>query len=163
MFKNYLKTAFRSLWKHKGISFINILGLGLATGISLLLILTASFELSFDNFHEHKDQLFRVYMEVQRAQGRERGTAMPAPLKPSLENEIPHVVHASRYMDHSSVLEKGDVQYDLMIRAVDQEFFDMFSFDIIKGVPTEALSDLSYIVLTEKNSRKDFWGRRPDQ
>ena len=161
MFKNYLKTAMRSLWKHKGISFINILGLGLATGISLLLILTASFELSFNNFHEKKDQLYRVFMEVHRAQGLERGTAMPAPLKSSLETEIPHIEQASRYMDHSSILEKEDMQYDLMIRAVDEEFLSMFSFEVLEGIPSEVLSDLSYIVLTEKTAEKIFGDEDP--
>lgn len=161
MIKNYFKTALRSLWKHKGISFINILGLGLATGISLLLILTASFELSFDNFHENKEELYRVFMEVQRVEGIDRGTVMPAPLRPSLEAELPHIVNSSRYMDHSSILEKDAIQFDLMTRAVDKEFLEMFSFELTSGNPAEALGDLSYIVLTEKTAERIFGDKDP--
>ena len=51
MLKNYLKIALRHLWKHKLFSGINIFGLGAAIGASLLLMLTALQQFSFDSFH----------------------------------------------------------------------------------------------------------------
>ena len=46
MFKNYLKIAFRALWKNKGYSAINILGLatGLATCLLIMLYVWDEFE-----------------------------------------------------------------------------------------------------------------------
>ena len=39
MIKNYIKIAFRNLWKQKGFSAINILGLSLGMACSLLILL----------------------------------------------------------------------------------------------------------------------------
>jgi putative ABC transport system permease protein len=52
MFKNYFKTAWRSLWKNKFYSLVNISGLavGLATGIMLLMWVQK--ELSYDKLNK---------------------------------------------------------------------------------------------------------------
>ncbi len=156
MLRNYLKTALRNLWKHKGISLVNILGLGLAFGISLLLILTAFFEFSFDSFHQNEDRIFRVYKEVQRLDKLEKGTAMPAPLKPALDAELPDIEYSVRHVDHSSIIEWEKDQFDLMVRAVDQEFFQLFTFPLLRGSKEEVLSGLNHIVLTEKTAKRIF-------
>ena len=60
MLKNYLKITLRSLWKHKVYAVINLLGLsfGLAAGLFILLFVID--EISFDNFHEKSDRIYRV-------------------------------------------------------------------------------------------------------
>ena len=161
MIRNYIKTALRNLWKHKGISLINILGLGMAIGISLLLILTAFFEFSFDSFHQEKNRIFRVYKIVHQMDGVEKGTTMPAPLQPSLKEELPDIEHAIRYMNQSAILLQEDKQHDLMLRAVDKDFFQVFTFPLVSGTPAKALSDLNHIVLTEKAAKRIFGEEDP--
>ena len=52
MLKNYLKIAFRNLWKQKIYSFINILGLAVGMAACLLIYLFIDNELGFDRFHQ---------------------------------------------------------------------------------------------------------------
>ena len=52
MLKNYLKTAFRYLWRNKGYSLINILGLAVGVACCLLITIYVRDEMGFDKFHE---------------------------------------------------------------------------------------------------------------
>ena len=60
MLKNYFKTAFRNLRRHKSNSFINIAGLAVGFAAFLLICLIIQYEESFDDFHANKDQIYRV-------------------------------------------------------------------------------------------------------
>jgi putative ABC transport system permease protein len=60
MWKNYLKIAWRNLLRKKGYSFINIVGLGKGMACCALIFMFVQDELSYDNYHEHKDRIFRV-------------------------------------------------------------------------------------------------------
>ena len=51
MFKNYLKSALRNLYKHKGYSLINIIGLAIGMACCLLILLYVRHELSYDAYH----------------------------------------------------------------------------------------------------------------
>ena len=50
MIRNYLKIAFRNLWKNKLFSFINIMGLGLAIPFALMALMQLQGSFEFDNF-----------------------------------------------------------------------------------------------------------------
>ncbi|MEJ7678100.1 MAG: ABC transporter permease [Segetibacter sp.] len=60
MFKTFLKTAFRNLWKNKAFSFINIMGLALGLACSLLIMLWVSDEHKADAFHKNGSQLYSI-------------------------------------------------------------------------------------------------------
>jgi len=60
MFKNYLKTAWRALWKRKIFSAINVLGLAIGISASLVIYLIASYNLSFDKFEKDNDRIYRL-------------------------------------------------------------------------------------------------------
>jgi putative ABC transport system permease protein len=63
MFRNYLKTAFRNLWKNKTASAINIWGLTIGLTCCLLIALYIQHEVSYDNFETNGDRIVRVIME----------------------------------------------------------------------------------------------------
>jgi len=56
MFKNYLKVALRSLWKNKGFSAINIIGLAIGLAVCLLIVLYVVDELSYDKYNKNADR-----------------------------------------------------------------------------------------------------------
>ena len=60
MLLNYIKVAFRNLWKNKGFSAINIFGLAIGLATCLLIILFVLDELSYDRFHTHGAHIYRV-------------------------------------------------------------------------------------------------------
>ena len=63
MFRNYLKTAIRSLSRNKGYAAINIIGLSLGIAACLLIGIYILHELSFDKFHSNANRIARVTME----------------------------------------------------------------------------------------------------
>jgi putative ABC transport system permease protein len=64
MIKNYLKIAFRNLWRHGVFSFINIMGLVVGMTACFLIFLYVRFELSHDSFHRKADCIYRVVSDI---------------------------------------------------------------------------------------------------
>ncbi|MBC7893061.1 MAG: ABC transporter permease, partial [Sphingobacteriaceae bacterium] len=154
MFRNYLKIALRTLWKHKSHTLINVLGLSLAFCCGLLLFLTAIHELSYDSFHANRDQIFKVYNQTGPDQ---TATPMPAPLTPALRREYPgEISHLARVVDGGGYLRAGSKELEKNVRFVDADFFRMFSFPFKKGSAETALEDLSGVVLTEHVAKELF-------
>src|ERR1700760_4255306 len=60
MIKNILKTAFRSFWKHKVFTLINIIGLSIGISASLVIYLIVHYDFTFDKFHKDSDRIYRV-------------------------------------------------------------------------------------------------------
>ena len=107
MLKNYLKTSFRNLLRHKSYTFINVLGLtvGLVTSISILLWIID--ELSFDRFHSNADRIFKVLVNNTYSDGKiETYPATPAKLKDVIVQEIPEVELAAQYSFETELLVK---------------------------------------------------------
>ena len=95
MLRNYCKIALRNLWKHKSFTVINIVGLAVAFGATLLLSLTAFHELSFDHFHEHKTRFTRyTWRRIARGYGEQHRAD---PFCPGPTAEFPDLAHVSRF------------------------------------------------------------------
>ena len=91
MFKNYLKTAFRNIWKTKGYSFLNIFGLAVGIACAGFIFLWVENELSFDHNNDKKDQLYQV-RENQAYDGKTYTfSATPGLLGPVMKDEIPGI------------------------------------------------------------------------
>ncbi len=58
MFRNYLKIAFRNLWRTKGFSFINITGLAIGMASAILILLWIQNEMSYDRVPQERDPIF---------------------------------------------------------------------------------------------------------
>jgi putative ABC transport system permease protein len=159
MLRNYLKIAFRTLWKHKTHSLINVVGLAVAFATCLLLFLTASFQLSFDRFHQHADRIFLLYTTATNRDGVEqKSSSMAYPISPALRAEFPDIVGISRIRWGSGGVRYGDKTFSKMIRTCDPDFLTMFSFPMRTGNPRTALADLSNMVISE-NMAKDVFGK----
>src|SRR5690242_7400144 len=97
MFRNYFKTAWRTLWKNKGFSFINIFGLAMGISCSLLIFLFVKDEVSYDRFHKDADNIYRVVKDFINDDGSLIPDATtPAPLAPAMQREMPEVVAITR-------------------------------------------------------------------
>ena len=59
MFKNYLKIALRNLIKNKLYSLINVSGLAVGMASVLLIGLYVQDELSFDQYHQKGERIYR--------------------------------------------------------------------------------------------------------
>ena len=69
MFFNYIKSAFRHLYKYRFFTIINTIGLALGLAVSILLFLYIRFELSYDKFHKNHEGIYRIVSYVQKPDG----------------------------------------------------------------------------------------------
>lgn len=161
MIQNYFKIAIRILQKNKMYSLINILGLSVAFLCSTLLFLNATHELSFDGFYPDKEQIYKIYHYSRTTTGEERTGSMAMPVAPTVKSEISQVEYATRYIASNSGLEYNNKKLDLQINLIDEDFFKVFSTEIVKGNKLNPLHDLGNAVITEYAASRIFGNEDP--
>jgi putative ABC transport system permease protein len=165
MWKNHFRIAFRNLRKHKGYSFINIAGLAIGIACCLLILLLVREELSFDRFHEHKDQIYRVIVQQpgQYYMGTDYLAVTPAPLAHALKEEFPEVIRATRINQSNNVImsAKDKRFYEDGFLWADDHFFDVFTFPFLRGDQSKALSEPYSVVISERMAHKYFGDEDP--
>ncbi|TVZ25839.1 ABC-type lipoprotein release transport system permease subunit [Gillisia sp. Hel_I_86] len=152
MIRNYLKIAWRSLWKEKTFSSLNVFGLSVAFGAAILLSIYSFFELSYNKFHENADNIYQVYHTEYTPKGPEAGIANPLPFAAALKEEVPGVEKITRFNGGGVLASIGDNQVRLQSAFVDPEFFSIFTFPVLKG-NKNPVSDKSEVALTEKAAK----------
>ena len=63
MLGNHLRVAWRSLWNHKGYTFVNVLGLAIGMACCGLILRYVQYEFGFDRFHSNADRIYRLTRE----------------------------------------------------------------------------------------------------
>src|ERR1700722_14659443 len=106
MLRNYLKTAFRSLWKNKGFSAINILGLAIGLATCLLILIYVTDELSYDRFNLNADRIYRVENDIRFGGNSMTLAVAPAPAGPTLLRDYPEVEKETRFRTNGGRLVK---------------------------------------------------------
>jgi putative ABC transport system permease protein len=165
MFTNYLKVAVRNILRRKGYSFINIVGLGLGLSCCLLIFQFVAREFSFDRFNVNFSNLYRVTETTLRSGSTE--TLWGYALGPTLAQEVPEVVRFTRIhpdYDEPIISSKEDPNRAFEENRafyVDPAFLQMFSYPLIEGNPTEALSESGTILVTQSTARKYFGSEDP--
>ena len=104
MFKNYLKTAFRSLLRNRTYAAINISGLAVGIAACLLIGIYILHELSFDKFHSKADRLVRVTMEYNNADAATRTALTGTKVGPEFVRVFPEVEAYARTMKSTRVI-----------------------------------------------------------
>ncbi len=168
MFRNYLKVALRNLGKRKGFTFINILGLAIGIACCLLITVYVFHELSYDQFHEKADRIYRVAQTTETSSKVEEGASTPFPLGPALQSDFSgQIDKAVRFFDmQEDVRTMINAETDESFRVdhfyvVDSTFFDVFTADLVRGNPQTVLNDPMSIVITEEQARRFFGDQNP--
>ena len=104
MIRNYFKTAFRNLLRHKTNSIINIAGLAVGFAAFLMIFLVIQFEQSFDNFHANRNNIYRVVRIGKNPVNREYRTGVPFPVTPTLRIDLPQLKNAAAIFDMNNVI-----------------------------------------------------------
>jgi len=166
MLRNYLKTAFRNLVRHKGFTFINIAGLALGLTACLLIGLFVYDELQYDKFLPEGDQVYRIYDDVTSPDGDETVLPTPPMFSTTLEESFPEVEQTVRILmqqfDGQNLVEWGEKRtYEQGQFFVDPGFFQIFQVPFKYGSPEKALDDPSSVVISDKFAEKVFGSKDP--
>jgi putative ABC transport system permease protein len=158
MFKNYLKVALRSLWKNKGYSAINIIGLAAGLGVCLLIVLYVADEWSYDRFNDKADRIYRLDADIYFNNTQFTASISPKPLAFTLAKECPQVEQMVRINYQNDILIKkgGDWIRDHHIAFADSTFFKVFSVPMVTGDPATALNEPNSIVIDESAAKRYF-------
>jgi putative ABC transport system permease protein len=158
MFKNYAIAAIRNLQRNKIYSAINILGLSFGLACAMLIILYVKDEVSYDRFNAKKNQLFRVTERVTDETGQEVWKTGKTGMVhgPAYKQDIPEIRKYVRIAKDDYVVRSGKNTFNQDIIFADDNFFNVFSFPLIYGNPSTALSDLNSMVITEGAAKRYF-------
>jgi putative ABC transport system permease protein len=165
MFKNYLKTTFRNLWKNKTFSLINIAGLSIGMAACLLIMQYASFQLSFDRFNKNAADIYRVTNDrFQNGKLIQHGTIMYSAIGKAMQDDYPEVINHMRVEPMGkNIIINGDKKIgDQEIIALDNSFFSMFSYPMAAGDTKTALVQPYNAVLTTKAAERLYGSRNGD-
>jgi putative ABC transport system permease protein len=152
------KTAFRSLWKNKTYSTLNILGLAIGIACAGLIFLWVEDEMTFDAVHVKKDRLYSVQVNLPLASNLFTMGSTPRPLAAALKREIPGIVNTARASDQGkhSLFSFGDKALYASGKYADPAIFNMFTLTFVQGSAQSAFAQLYSLVITESTARKFF-------
>lgn len=162
MLKNQLKIAFRNLMRNGTYSLINICGLTLGLASVLLIMTYVNHEMSYDQFHLDAERIYRVSETVPLGDDVKVIASTTYALAPNLRLDYPDLESTTFFSRPQStdVFYKENRFFENRIHFVDDEFFDVFSFDFVDGTP-EAIKGINTIVINESTARKYFGERSP--
>jgi putative ABC transport system permease protein len=161
MLRSYFTIALRNVRKQKGYAFINISGLAMGMAVCLLILLYVQDELSYDRFHEHAEDTYRLVLESRDG---ERSGTMSASLGPALAQENGEIQAAVRLFKHweAPLIARADEGFiEAAFYFADSSFFGVFSFPLRQGDAATALAAPFSVVLTESAARKYFGSANP--
>jgi len=161
MLKNYIKIAWRNIWKNKGFSFLNIFGLALGMAVTMLILLMVNHERNMDTFHKDLDQLYVLGNKGKWNDKTEVWFYTPKPLATAIQNNFPEIELTSRLLNSNDLLfSKGENSLIPSGAFIDPNYLEMFSFPLVEGNLATAFSNPMNIVITEATAKKLFGNKK---
>lgn len=155
MFKNYIQVALRNMIRHKLYAILNITGLSIGIACCILIFLFVRNELSYDEFHKNASNIYRVYV-TEAPPDRDAFTyaETPAPMASAMEQSFPDVERAVRILARNDIIRYQDQSFSERYHLADTDFFEVFTFPLIRGNPGDVLTTPNSVVLTESMASK---------
>ena len=156
MFKNYLTIAWRNILRQKGYAGINIIGLAIGIAACLLILQYVSFELSYEDFHEKRDRIYRVQQD--RYDNGKLSTQWAAgayAVSNSFKEAIPEIEDYVKLVGRDAVVTEVNNQPLKISKVfyVTNSFFDVFTYPLIEGNKEKALTEPFTAAISETIAR----------
>ena len=160
MILNYLNIFIYQLKHNKLFSFLNILGLSIGIAGLVFALLYWNDEHSYNAWNPEKENVYQVLVQL---------SDMPAVaensvrLKAYLENDpnVETIVYADNWYQKDKIVYNGKKELIDKIINVENGFFSLFPFEIIKGNAVSVLKDGSGIAISEDISKSLFGAENP--
>ena len=158
MLRHYVRQALRVLRKQRLYAVINVLGLSVALGVTVLIALFVHDEFTFDDWHEHADRIVRVDNVDLNPDGSvdEASPSHPFQLGVRIKEEHPDIEETVRFSDADVVIRIAGVMHQEEAMFADDTFFDVFTYVPVQGAIDTALDDPASMVLTETAAKRLF-------
>lgn len=162
MFRLNLTVAWRNLWKNKGYTLINILGLSIGMASCILIFLFIRYQFSFDEGYKNEDKIYRFVTDWKYDGHEDHSQGVPVPLVAAARNELAGLEKVSAIVKRGGIIHVKDhtgkeiIKQEQSVYYAEPDFFDIFNITLISGKPAQALSEPNTVVLSETMAEKFF-------
>ena len=165
MLRHYIKTALRSLRRHRSFTALNLAGLTLGLTAALLIAGFVWDEYQYDRNIPGGDRIYRVTTTTTNDHGTSENSVSPPVFAGLLQKEYPAVEQATRILSLSEFKQlfeaEGKQFYESDGLFVDSNFLSVFPLRFDRGTRTKALDDASSIVLSREMAARYFGSSDP--
>ncbi len=155
--------AIRVLLKNKFYSLLNILGLAVGLGVSMIIFLYVQSDLSYDKMHSEHERIYRVTSTYIIGGKADNFSVSSQFLPQALMTEYTEIENYVRMRPAGRVLFKyGDKNFfENGIFYADTSMFSVFDYELLVGDPATVLDNPNTIILTESLAKKHFGDEDP--
>ena len=163
MFKSFIKIAFRNIVRYNIFTLINVTGLAIGIASSLLIMLWVEDEMSYDKFYDNSENIYRLAFTGVFGNSEFNTVNTAAPTAAVLKNEYKEIADATRLLKGwSKQVSFGNKSFtEDKFMFADSNFFEVFSFKLILGEPSNVLNEPNRIVLTASTANRYFGKEDP--
>jgi len=162
VFANYLNIILRNINKNKIYSIINICSLAIGLASGMLVLLFVEQQLSFDEFHEKSDRIYRVITDAKDWKYKYTLSDISPVWGTILKQELPEIVEVTRICHVESLYGEFIIEHENKYFSeqnplfVDANIFNVFDIELKSGNPETALKEPRSIVLSEEMAKKYY-------
>lgn len=164
MFKNYLKTALRNLWKNKFYSSLNIMGLAIGLAVGIMILMWVIDEFSYDRFHRNSKNIYTVISNLPSGDNKQSFDYVPGSIAPYSLREVPGVQKAVRVTPNSDfrLLGYGEKEFvEKKMAYADPSIFTVFDFKLLKGNIKDPFPNNNAVIISSSTAKKYFGNEDP--
>lgn len=157
MFQHNLILTFRSYMRYKSAFVINLIGLASGLACTLLIYLWVNSELQVNQFHDKSDRIYQVVANNDFSSGISTNYATPALLPQTLAAAFPEVEYATTQSwtaDYTLSYKQTNIK--ALGQYAGEDYFHVFSYELLQGDKNEVLKDKSSIVISDNLAMKLF-------
>jgi putative ABC transport system permease protein len=162
MFRLNLKIALRNLWKNKGYTTINVLGLSVGMASCILIFLFIRFQFSYDEGYKNEDRIYRFVTDWKYNSFDDYSKGVAIPHVAAARNEMAGLEKVAAVFRAWGIFTVKDLKgkeiqkVDEMIFFTEPDFFDILSISWYSAKPGKSFSEPNTVVLSESMARKLF-------
>ncbi|MEO1259748.1 MAG: ABC transporter permease [Bacteroidota bacterium] len=163
MLKHFILIAFRNLKRHTTSSIINITSLSIGLTCALFIYFWVTDEMQVDQFHEKSNRLVQVLQNSPSPNGLETEPYTQGPLAKALADELPEIEYSASVIPYEwfegeqHILSDGGEKFFIANNQfASEDYFQLFSYELIYGDQAHVLTDENAIVISEELSNKLF-------
>ncbi|MEC7262681.1 MAG: ABC transporter permease [Bacteroidota bacterium] len=161
MFFNNLKIAWRSIFKNKLFSFINVIGLSIGLCAAMVIGAIVYYDFSFDKFHPDKERIYRIVSVFKSKDSEFSNRGVAIPLMHTFQEGVSGVEITAPFMN-ANFYKVQNREADLDFKngensiLADDAYFELFQYEWLAGDKASALSGPAQVVLSQKKAETYF-------
>lgn len=155
MIKHNFLVAYRNNMRNKGTFLINLIGLSTGLACVILIGLWVIDERSMDQFHLNDPHLYQVKNHLTFDNGIQTTHESSGGMAEMLKADYPNLKHVAAvaptnwYDFDRLTLTIGDKDVSAAGQFVGEDYFHIFSFDLLEGSPENVLADKNSVVISQ--------------